>query len=72
MAIMIKVPTIKSGWESLVKRIMQSGAEIKDERGSVTQELLNTVVKVKKPLDWESQRVTSGPEKNWISTLNSF
>ena len=34
MAIMIKVPTIKTGWESLVKRIMNTGVEIKDERGS--------------------------------------
>ena len=31
MAIMIKVPTIKTGWESLVKRIMKNGVEIRDE-----------------------------------------
>jgi thymidylate synthase len=53
MVLMIKVPTIKSGWESLVKRIMQRGAEIKDERGSLTLELLNTVVTVNKPLELE-------------------
>jgi thymidylate synthase len=53
MVLMIKAPTIKSGWESLVKRIMQRGAEIKDERGSLTLELLNTVVTVKKPLELE-------------------
>ena len=53
MVLMIKAPTIKSGWESLVKRIMQRGAEIKDERGSLTLELLNTVVTVKKPLEME-------------------
>jgi thymidylate synthase len=53
MVLMIKAPTIKSGWESLVKRIMQRGAEIKDERGSLTLELLNTVVTVNKPLELE-------------------
>jgi len=53
MVLMIKVPTIKLGWESLVKRIMQRGAEIKDERGSLTLELLNTVVTVNKPLELE-------------------
>lgn len=54
MALMIKVPTIKSGWETLVKRIMSKGIEIKDERGSTTKELLNTVVNIKNPLDQES------------------
>jgi thymidylate synthase len=56
MAIMIKVPTIKTGWESLVKRIMKNGVEIKDERGSVTKEILNTMVNVKNPLDPESPK----------------
>jgi thymidylate synthase len=56
MAIMIKVPTIKTGWESLVKRIMKNGVEIKDERGSVTKEILNTMVNVKNPLDSESPK----------------
>jgi len=51
MAILIRAPTIKSGWETLVKRIMQKGAEIKDERGSLTLELRNTVVTVNRPLD---------------------
>ncbi|MCC7550274.1 MAG: thymidylate synthase [Methanobacterium sp.] len=51
MAILIRVPTIKSGWETLVKRIMQKGAEIKDERGSLTLELRNTVVAVNRPLE---------------------
>ena len=54
MAIMIKVPTIKTGWETLVKRIMKNGVEIRDERGSITKELLNTMVYVKNPLDTES------------------
>jgi thymidylate synthase len=56
MAIMIKVPTIKTGWESLVKRIMNNGVEITDERGSVTKEILNTIVNVKNPLDTESPK----------------
>ena len=54
MAISIKVPTIKTGWETLVKRIMKNGVEIRDERGSITKELLNTMVYVKNPLDTES------------------
>ena len=54
MAVMIKVPTIKKGWEILVKRIVANGVELKDERGSVTKELLNTVVNVTNPSDTES------------------
>ena len=53
---MIKVPTIKTGWESLVKRIMNTGVEIKDERGSITKEILNTIVNVKNPLNTESPK----------------
>lgn len=56
MAIMIKVPTIKNGWETLVKRIIKNGVEIRDERGSITKELLNTMVNVKNPLDTESPK----------------
>lgn len=47
MAILIKAPTITWGWETLVKKVMANGVEIKDERGSLTKELLNTVVTVK-------------------------
>ena len=54
MATMIRVPTIKSGWETLVKRIMKDGVEIKDERGSVTKEILNAVLNIKNPLDTEA------------------
>ncbi|AEG17490.1 thymidylate synthase [Methanobacterium paludis] len=54
MAILIKVPTIKTGWETLVKKVIKKGVEIKDERGSLTKELLNTVVMVKNPLDIEA------------------
>ncbi|KUK74396.1 MULTISPECIES: thymidylate synthase [Methanobacterium] len=53
MAILIKTPTIKSGWETLVKRVMEKGAEIKDERGSLTLEIRNTVVNIKRPLELE-------------------
>jgi thymidylate synthase, methanogen type len=47
MAILIKAPNITWGWETLVKKVMASGVEIKDERGSLTKELLNTVVTIK-------------------------
>ena len=53
MAILIKTSTIKNGWETLVKRVMHKGAEIKDERGSLTLELRNTVVTMKSPLELE-------------------
>jgi thymidylate synthase len=53
MAILIKTTTIKNGWETLVKRVMQKGSEIKDERGSLTLELRNTVVTMKRPLELE-------------------
>jgi thymidylate synthase len=53
MAILIRAPTIRSGWEALVKRLMQKGVEIKDERGSLTLELLNTVVNIRNPLKLE-------------------
>ena len=50
MAILIEAPTIKKGWETLVKKIMKEGSHIKDERGSLTIELRNTVVAVENPL----------------------
>jgi thymidylate synthase len=53
MAVLIKVSNIKTGWETLVKRIMKNGAEIHDERGSVTREILNTIVSIKNPMDTE-------------------
>jgi len=53
MAILIKTTTIKNGWETLVKRVMQKGSEIKDERGSLTLELRNTVVTMNRPLELE-------------------
>jgi thymidylate synthase len=56
MVLMLKVPTIKTGWESLVKRIMKDGVVITDERGSVTKEILNTMVNIKNPIDIESPK----------------
>jgi thymidylate synthase len=56
MVLMLKVPTIKNGWEALVKRIMKDGVEITDERGSVTKEILNTMVNIKNPMDSESPK----------------
>ena len=56
MAILIKVSTIKTGWETLVKKVIKKGVEIKDERGSLTKELLNMVVMVKNPLDIEAPK----------------
>lgn len=53
MAILIKTSTIKNGWETLVKRVMQKGSEINDERGSLTLELRNTVVTMNRPLELE-------------------
>lgn len=50
MAILIEAPTIKNGWERLVKKIIKEGSEIKDERGSKTIELRNTLVSVDNPL----------------------
>jgi thymidylate synthase len=50
MAILIEVSEIAEGWEKLVKKIMKEGAEIKDERGSLTKELLNVMVSIKNPL----------------------
>ncbi len=56
MVLMLKVPTIKTGWESLVKRIMKDGVEITDERGSITKEILNTMVNIKDPMNSESPK----------------
>ncbi|MGZ7096069.1 MAG: thymidylate synthase [Methanobacterium sp.] len=50
MAFQIEVEEIADGWETLVRKIMAEGIEIKDERGSLTKEILNTLVTVKNPL----------------------
>lgn len=50
MAFLIEVDEIADGWEILVRKIMEEGQEIKDERGSLTRELLNIMVNIKNPL----------------------
>lgn len=40
---------IKDGWRKLVKKIMDEGKLIEDERGSKTREILNAIVEIKKP-----------------------
>ncbi|MCE5214077.1 MAG: thymidylate synthase [Methanobacterium sp.] len=50
MAFLIEADEIADGWETLVRKIMEEGKEIKDERGSRTKELLNIMVNIKNPL----------------------
>ena len=50
MALLIESDEIADGWETLVRKIMKEGQEIKDERGSLTIELLNVMVSIKNPL----------------------
>jgi len=40
---------IKDGWRKLVKKIMDEGKLIEDERGSKTREILNAIVEIRKP-----------------------
>ncbi|MCG2828757.1 thymidylate synthase [Methanothermobacter sp. K4] len=50
MAYEISVEEIAEGWIKLVRKIMSDGREIRDERGSLTREVMNTVVTIKNPL----------------------
>lgn len=50
MAILIEVSEIADGWEKLVRKIMKEGTEIRDERGSLTKEILNVMVSIENPL----------------------
>ena len=50
MSFQIEVNQIADGWVTLVKRIMEEGKEINDERGSLTKEVLNTLVTIRDPL----------------------
>lgn len=50
MAELIEVSEIAEGWETLVRKIMKEGADIRDERGSLTKEILNVMVSIKNPL----------------------
>lgn len=54
MAILIETDEIANGWETLVKKIITEGAEVNDERGSLTKEILNVIVSIKKPLGTSS------------------
>ena len=50
MALLIEADEIADGWEALVRKIMKEGQEIKDERGSLTRELLNVMINIQNPL----------------------
>lgn len=50
MSFQVEVNQIADGWETLVKKIMEEGQEINDERGSLTKEILNTLVTITDPL----------------------
>ena len=50
MANLIEVDEIADGWETLVKKIIKEGKDVNDERGSLTKEILNVLVSIKKPL----------------------
>lgn len=50
MATLIEVDEIADGWETLVKKIINEGKDVNDERGSLTKEILNVMVSIKKPL----------------------
>jgi thymidylate synthase len=64
MAFLIEEDEIADGWETLVNKIVEDGKEIKDERGSLTLELLNTIVTIKNPTgylkDLKSIRIPEG------------
>ena len=55
MALLIETDEIADGWEKLVKKIITDGDEIQDERGSLTKEILNVIVSIKKPLGTKSK-----------------
>lgn len=50
MATLLEVDEIADGWETLVKKIIKEGNNVNDERGSLTKEILNVTVSIKKPL----------------------
>ena len=54
MAILIETGEIADGWEKLVKMIITDGEEVNDERGSLTKEILNVMVSIRKPLGTNS------------------
>lgn len=50
MSEFIEVDEIADGWEKLVKKIISEGNDVNDERSSLTKEILNAMVSIKKPL----------------------
>ncbi|MDR0911464.1 MAG: thymidylate synthase [Methanobrevibacter sp.] len=54
MATLIEVDEIADGWEQLVKKIISDGKDVNDERGSLTKEILNVLVQIKKPINKSS------------------
>ena len=54
MGILIETDEIANAWEKLVKMIITEGEEVNDERGSLTKEILNVIVSIKKPLGTNS------------------
>lgn len=52
MTLFIEASEIADGWEILVRKIVENGEEVHDERGSLTLELLNTVVTIENPMGY--------------------
>ena len=75
MALLIEEDEIRDGWQTLVRKIMTEGKEIRDERGSLTKELLNIMVSIKKPLRKKFIRILlnqHGPVKKYQSPGGIF
>ena len=51
MAKFIRSSSIAQAWLTCVKKIMQEGHEVKDERGTLTKELQNVVIEITNPDD---------------------
>ena len=49
-----KVNDIATGFRIAVQKVFNEGNEIKDERGSLTKELLNLIIEIKNPLPVET------------------
>lgn len=51
MAKFIRTSTIAQAWLTCVKKIMQEGYEVTDERGTLTKELQNVMIEITNPSD---------------------
>ena len=51
MAKFIRTNSISQAWLTCVKKIMQEGHEVTDERGSLTKELQNVILEITNPND---------------------